>query len=122
MVETIETAPVKPLITIDDLDKLDIRVGHIVLVEDVEKSSKLIKMTVDFGGFTRTILSGMKEEREDPKAEIEGKQALFVVNLAPRKMAGEVSEGMIYDIGYEDGILPVLAVPERDVPNGVRLG
>lgn len=122
MVETIETAPVKPLITIDDLDKLDIRVGHIVLVEDVEKSSKLIKMTVDFGGFTRTILSGMKEEREDPKAEIEGKQALFVVNLAPRKMAGEVSEGMIYDIGYEDGILPVFAVPERDVPNGVRLG
>ncbi|CAK7033027.1 MAG: hypothetical protein PEGG_01383 [Paraeggerthella hongkongensis] len=122
MVETIETAPVKPLITIDDLDKLDIRVGRIVLVEDVEKSSKLIKMTVDFGGFTRTILSGMKEEREDPKAEIEGKQALFVVNLAPRKMAGEVSEGMIYDIGYEDGILPVLAVPERDVPNGVRLG
>lgn len=122
MVETIETAPVKPLITIDDLDKLDIRVGRIVLVEDVEKSGKLIKMTVDFGGFTRTILSGMKEEREDPKAEIEGKQALFVVNLAPRKMAGEVSEGMIYDIGYEDGILPVLAVPERDVPNGVRLG
>mgnify|MGYP002600469475 FL=1 len=122
MVETIETAPVKPLITIDDLAKLDIRVGRIVLVEDVEKSSKLIKMTVDFGGFTRTILSGMKEEREDPKAEIEGKQALFVVNLAPRKMAGEVSEGMIYDIGYEDGILPVLAVPERDVPNGVRLG
>lgn len=122
MVETIETAPVKPLITIDDLDKLDIRVGRIVLVEDVGKSSKLIKMTVDFGGFTRTILSGMKEEREDPKAEIEGKQALFVVNLAPRKMAGEVSEGMIYDIGYEDGILPVLAVPERDVPNGVRLG
>lgn len=122
MVETIETAPVKPLITIDDLDKLDIRVGRIVLVEDVEKSSKLVKMTVDFGGFTRTILSGMKEEREDPKAEIEGKQALFVVNLAPRKMAGEVSEGMIYDIGYEDGILPVLAVPERDVPNGVRLG
>ncbi len=122
MTDQIATAPVKPNITIDDLDKLDIRVGRIVLVEDVEKSKKLIKMTVDFGGFTRTILSGMKEEREDPKAEIEGKQALFVVNLAPRKMAGEVSEGMIYDIGYEDGIVPVLAVPESAVPNGVRLG
>lgn len=122
MADQITTAPVKPNITIDDLDKLDIRVGRIVLVEDVEKSKKLIKMTVDFGGFTRTILSGMKEEREDPKAEIEGKQALFVVNLAPRKMAGEVSEGMIYDIGYEDGIVPVLAVPESAVPNGVRLG
>ena len=56
------------------------------------------------------------------KAELEGRQALFVVNMAPRKMAGEVSEGMIYDIGYEDGILPALAVPEREVPNGVRLG
>ncbi|WP_417143332.1 tRNA-binding protein [Raoultibacter massiliensis] len=122
MTDRIKTAPVKPNITIDDLDKIDIRVGTIVLVEDVEKSKKLIKMTVDFGDFTRTILSGMKEEREDPKAEIEGKQALFVVNMAPRKMAGEVSEGMIYDIGYEDGIVPVLAVPESEVPNGVRLG
>ena len=122
MTDQIKTAPVKPNITIDDLDKIDIRVGRIMLVEDVENSKKLIKMTVDFGDFTRTILSGMKEEREDPKAEIEGKQALFVVNMAPRKMAGEVSEGMIYDIGYEDGILPVLAVPESEVPNGVRLG
>ena len=47
---------------------------------------------------------------------------MFVVNMAPRKMAGEVSEGMIYDIGYEDGILPALAVPEREVPDGARLG
>lgn len=119
---SIETAPVKPTITIDDLDKIDVRVGRIVSVDDVEGSKKLIKMTVDFGSFTRTILSGMKEEREDCEAELKGKQALFVVNLAPRKMAGEVSEGMIYDIGYEDGILPALAMPERDVPNGVRAG
>lgn len=119
---SIETAPVKPTITIDDLDKIDVRVGCIVAVDDVEGSKKLIKMTVDFGSFTRTILSGMKEEREDCEAELKGKQALFVVNLAPRKMAGEVSEGMIYDIGYEDGILPALAMPERDVPNGVRVG
>ena len=119
---SIETAPVKPTITIDDLDKIDVRVGRIVAVYDVEGSKKLIKMTVDFGSFTRTILSGMKEEREDCEAELKGKQALFVVNLAPRKMAGEVSEGMIYDIGYEDGILPALAMPERDVANGVRAG
>lgn len=122
MSDQIKVAPVKPVVTIDELDKLDIRVGTIVLVEDVEKSKKLIKMTVDFGEFTRTILSGMKEERTDPKAEIEGKQALFVVNLAPRKMAGETSEGMICDIGYEDGILPALAVPEKTIPNGARLG
>jgi len=63
----------------------------------------------------------MKKERANPK-EIEGKQALFVVNLASRKMAGEVSEGMLFDIGYADGIIPVLAVPEAPVPDGSRAG
>ncbi len=63
----------------------------------------------------------MKKERADPR-EIEGKQALFVVNLEPRKMVGEVSEGMLFDIGYADGIKPALAVPETPVSNGSRLG
>ena len=63
----------------------------------------------------------MKKERADPK-EIEGKQALFVVNLAPKTMAGETSEGMIFDIGYADSLLPVMAVPERPIPNGSRAG
>lgn len=115
------TAEVKPNITLDDLDKIDVRVGTIMSVEDVEKSNKLLKLTVDFGDFTRIILVGMKGEREDP-TEIVGKQALFVVNLAPKKMAGEVSEGMLFDIGYEDGIVPVLAQPEKKVPNGTRVG
>lgn len=114
-------APVKPEITYAELDKVDIRVGMIVRVEDVERSKKLLKLTVDFGDFTRTILAGMKGEREDPQ-EVAGKQALFVVNLAPKKMAGEVSEGMLFDIGYADGIQPALALPERPVPNGSRLG
>lgn len=112
---------VKPNITIDDLEKIDIRVGKILKAEDVENSRKLVRMTVDFGDFKRNILSGMKPEREDIK-ELEGKQALFVVNLEPRKMAGEMSEGMIYDLGYNDGINPVLAVPEDEVPNGVQAG
>ncbi|MBW5457570.1 tRNA-binding protein [Clostridium sporogenes] len=114
-------APVKENINIDILDKIDIRVGTIKLVEDVEKSDKLVKLSVDFGEFTRTILVGMKGERDNPK-EIEGKQALFVVNLAPKKMAGEVSEGMLFDIGYADGIIPVLAQPEKLIPNGTRVG
>ena len=80
-------APIKELATIDDLAKLDIRVGTIEAVDDVEGSNKLVKLTVDFGDHTRTILAGMKQERED-LTEIIGKQALFVVNLAPRKMAG----------------------------------
>ena len=75
-----------------------------------------------FGDYTRSILAGMKQERENPKAEFEGRQALFVVNLEPRKMAGEVSEGMVFDIGYADGITPVLVIPERPIPNGVQAG
>ena len=114
-------ASVKPNITLDVLDKIDIRVGTIISVEDIKNSNKLVKLSVDFGDFMRTILVGMKGERENPK-EIEGKQALFVVNLAPKKMAGELSEGMLFDIGYVDGIVPVLAQPEQAVPNGTRAG
>ncbi|MEX1309557.1 MAG: tRNA-binding protein [Candidatus Sulfomarinibacteraceae bacterium] len=116
-----DPAPIKDLATIDDLMKLDIRVGTIEAVGDVEGSNKLVRLTVNFGDHTRTILAGMKNEREDP-AEITGKQALFVVNLAPRKMAGVMSEGMLFDLGYEDGVVPALAVPERPVPNGTRAG
>lgn len=116
-----DPAPIKDLATIDDLMKLDIRVGTIEAVGDVEGSNKLVRLTVNFGDHTRTILAGMKNEREDP-AEITGKQALFVVNLAPRKMAGVMSEGMLFDLGYEDGVAPALAVPERPVPNGTRAG
>lgn len=115
------TQEVKPVIAIDVLERLDIRVGTIKAVEDVPKSGKLLKLTVDFGSFSRTILAGMKKERAHPE-EIVGKQALFVVNLAPKKMAGEVSEGMLFDIGYADGLTPVLAQPEKPVPNGSRAG
>ena len=90
-------------------------------VDDVPRSDKLVKLTVDFGEFQRTVLVGMKQERADPR-EVLGKQALFVVNLPPRKMMGEVSEGMLFDIGYADGITPVLAMPETPVPNGTRAG
>lgn len=112
---------IKSNIGIDILEKIDIRVGTILKVEDVKMSDKLIKLRVDFGDFQRNILVSMKKERENPK-EIEGKQALFVVNLEPRKMAGEISEGMLFDIGYDDGITPVLALPEKKVPNGVSAG
>ena len=114
-------APIKPTIAFDLLDKIDVRVGTIELVDEVPRSEKLMRLTVDFGDHTRSILVGMKQERENPK-EVEGRQALFVVNLAPRTMAGEVSEGMLFDIGYPDGLVPVLAVPEKPVPNGTRVG
>ncbi|QHI70979.1 tRNA-binding protein [Aminipila terrae] len=114
-------ANIKPTIDIDLLEKIDIRVGTIVSVEDIAKSDKMVSLLVDFGDFTRRILVGMKKERANVK-EVEGKQALFVVNLEPRKMFGQVSEGMLFDIGYADGITPVLAQPEKFVPNGTRVG
>jgi len=112
---------IKPTIDMELLEKLDIRVGTIVSVDDIVKSDKMVKLSVDFGDFTKTILVGMKKERENVR-EIEGKQALFIVNLEPRKMFGEISEGMLFDIGYADGITPVLAQPEKPVPNGTRAG
>src|ERR1051326_8435426 len=91
-------AAIKPAISIDDLDKIDIRVGTIESVEDIPASGKLVRLRVNFGDHSRTILAGMKKERQDVKSEVEGRQALFVVNLPPRKMAGEKSEGMLFDI------------------------
>lgn len=117
----IKTVNIKPEINFSDLDKIDIRVGTIEEVIDIENSDKLVKLTVDFGDFKRQIIAGMKKERDNPK-EIEGKQALFVVNLEPKEIMGEKSEGMLFDIGYVDGITPVLAVPEKPVPNGVKAG
>ncbi|HYV06575.1 MAG TPA: tRNA-binding protein [Blastocatellia bacterium] len=119
--KTIEAAPVKPPITFDLLERIDVRVGTIEKVEDVKGSDKLVKLSVNFGDHKRTILVGMKLERPDP-GEIQGKQALFVVNLEPRKMMGEVSEGMLFDIGHADGLTAVLAVPEAAVPDGARAG
>ena len=114
-------AAIKPVVDIKTFEALDIRVGTIEHVEEVPRSEKLMKLTVNFGDHSRTILAGIKKERENPR-EIEGRQALFVVNLEPRKMAGEISEGMLFDIGYADGITPVLSIPERPVPNGTRAG
>src|SRR5258708_36819165 len=80
-----------------------------------------MKLTVNFGDHSQPILAGIKKERKNPR-EIEGRKALFVVNLEPRKMASEISQGMLFDIGYADGITPVLAVLERAVPDGTRAG
>jgi tRNA-binding protein len=114
-------AAAKPVISPGVLDQIDIRVGTILSVRDVPNSEKLLALEVNFGDRRRTVLAGMKQERKNPR-EIEGKQALFVVNLPPRKMAGMVSEAMLFDLGYQDGIAPALAVPETPVPDGTRAG
>lgn len=121
IMEKIKEAPVKPTISFKEFQKIDIRVGTIESIDNIEQADKLVKLRVDFGDHHRQILAGIKTERVDP-GEIIGRQALFVVNLEPRKMMGEISEGMLFDIGYADDITPVLAIPERPVPNGSRAG
>lgn len=116
-----QPAPLKPAISFKEFAKIDIRIGTIERVEEIHGADELVRLVVNFGDHQRTILAGIKKERKDP-TEIQGKQALFVVNLAPRKMMGEISEGMLFDIGYADGVKPVLAVPEDSVPDGTRAG
>src|ERR1041385_957464 len=98
---TFTPAPVKPPISISVLEQLDIRVGTIVTIESVTGSRKLARMNVDFGDHQRPVLAGLQQERPD-LSELLGKQAFFVVNLEPRRMAGELSEGMLFDLGYAD--------------------
>ena len=118
---TFSPAKIKPTIQLEDLEKIDIRVGTILAVQEIANSEKLVKLTVSFGDHNRTILAGIKQERTNPK-EIEGKQALFVVNLQAKKMRSEISEGMLFDIGFPDGLVPVLAIPEGAIPDGARAG
>lgn len=115
-------APIKPEITFGDFEKVDIRVGLIEKVEDIEGSEKLVRLTVDLGDHKRTILAGIKKERDNPQ-ELTNKQALFVVNLAPKPIMGEVSEGMLFGVGGEVEAFPYrLIVPEEKMPNGSRAG
>ncbi|MEO8472713.1 MAG: methionine--tRNA ligase [Chryseolinea sp.] len=92
-------APQKELVSIDDFAKLDIRIGNIVNAEKVERSNKLLKLTVDSGLDVRTIVSGIAHHYSPE--EMLGKQVTFIANLAPRKMMGIESHGMI--LMAEDG-------------------
>jgi tRNA-binding EMAP/Myf-like protein len=80
-----------------------------------------VRLIVNFGDHRRIIQAGLKQERSDLSV-LTSKQALFVVNLEPKRLAGEMSEGMLFDLGYADKITPVLAIPEGPVPDGTRAG
>ena len=110
-----EVEPQKTEVGFDDFVKMDIRVGTVISAEKMKKSKKLLKIQVDTGVDTRTILSGIAQffEPED----IIGKQVSVLINLAPRKMMGEVSEGMILMAEDVDGSLKLISPTE-----GVKAG
>jgi len=95
--------PIKSEITFDDFTKIDIRTGTVVSAEKVEKADKLLKLTVDIGLETRTVLSGIAKQFKPE--EVIGQQVLLLANLAPRKMRGVVSQGMILMAEDENGKL-----------------
>ena len=118
---TFTPAPVKPMVDGAALDSIDVRVGTILAAAPVEAADRLARLTVDFGDHTRSIVAGIRIERPSLDS-IVGVQALFVVNLPPRTIRGQVSEGMLFDIGFADGLRPAFAQPEWRMPNGVRAG
>ncbi len=108
-----------PEISFDDFMKVQLRVGEIIACEAVPKSSKLLHETVKFGDEVRSIVSGIAKHYKPE--EMVGKKVVFVTNLAPRKVCGVLSEGMILAAEDENGNLSLI-VPEKDVASGTLLG
>ena len=111
--------PQKESVTFDDFGKMDIRVSTVVAAEKVAKTKKLLKLTVDTGIDTRTIVSGIAEYYTPE--ELVGRQILVLVNLLPRELKGITSEGMILMAADATGKLTLLA-PTDKVPNGSQVG
>lgn len=111
----VETVPVKPLITIDDFAKIDIRTATITHAEKVEKADKLLKLTLDLGFEQRTVVSGIAEQYT-PESVI-GRKVSLIANLAPRKMRGIESQGMILMAENDEGRLSFIS-PEAAWQNG----
>lgn len=115
MPEANNTKPIKPQVIYDDFSKLDIRIGKVIAAERMEKSDKLVKLTVDTGIDQRTVLSGIAKQYAPE--ELIGKQVTLLVNLAPRKMLGVESQGMILTAEDADGKLRLLQ-PNAEVSPG----
>lgn len=118
MEETQVLAPLKPEITFDDFTKTDMRVGTILEAEKVAKTKKLVKLKVDLGFEERTIVSGIAEHY-DP-AELAGKKVCVLANLAPRKLKGIESQGMVLLSENPDGSLHFIE-PAEEAVNGSEI-
>lgn len=111
--------PVKPQITIDDFDKVQLRIGEIIKCEEVPKSKKLLCSQVKMGSEVRQIVSGIKAHYS--AEEMVGKKVVVVANLKPAKLAGLLSEGMLLCAEDDKGELALLTA-EKDMPDGAEIG
>ena len=109
--------PIADEINFDDFMKVDLRVARIVKAEAVEGADKLLALTLDIGGETRNVFSGIKSSYQ--AADLEGRLTVMVANLAPRKMRFGVSEGMVLAAGDDDGIY--LLSPDSGAEPGQRI-
>lgn len=104
-------------ISIDDLKKLDIRIGRIITAEKVENADRLLRLDVDFGSERRQIVSGVAQWYT-PESLI-SKECPFILNLPFRKFRGVESQGMLMAVGVEGGA--VLLHPDKEVPEGAKI-
>ncbi|SEM26099.1 methionyl-tRNA synthetase [Chryseobacterium taichungense] len=112
--------PMKDEITFDDFTKIDLRTATIVEAEKVEKADKLLKLTVDTGVDVRTVVSGIAESFTPE--EVIGKQVMILLNLAPRKIRGIESQGMLLLTTKPDGKLSFVTPDDSNVENGIEIG
>lgn len=107
------------IVDFSDWEKLDLRVGQIIKVEDIEGADKLYKLSVDIGSEIKTVCAGIKKYYS--KNELKGKKIILFTNLAPRKLKGITSEGMILAAVNKEESEVVLLVPESDIEMGSKI-
>ena len=115
----LDAAPLAPTISIDDFNKLDLRVAKIVKAAAVEGADKLVQLTLDIGGETRNVFAGIKSAYQPE--DLEGRLTVMVANLAPRKMRFGVSEGMVLAAGSADGKELFILNPDNGAQPGMRV-
>lgn len=107
-------------IVFSDWSKVDMRVGQIISIEDIEGADKLYKLSVDLGDLgKRTICAGIKEYYKSK--DLKNKKVIVLANLEPRKLRGIESSGMLLAAGNKEAHTCVLLTPDKDVPNGTRI-
>jgi methionine--tRNA ligase beta chain len=109
----------KPEISYEDFEKLDLKVGEIIDVEEIPNADKLYKLTIDIGEETKTVCAGIKQYYS--KDDLKGKKIILLANLAPRKLKGIESQGMLLAAVNSDENEVILLSPESEIEVGAKI-